>query len=137
LKGLTSLPGIGPKKAEAILKFAEELKEASLSIEEAATTGEETGEEPEKADSQGPEEAESDLTDDGEEDGDEQEIPVDQLSEINSSIIELLMKSGFETLAELSVTRIEELTEIEGIDEETAVTVIEATKKQMENMDSV
>jgi len=47
------------------------------------------------------------------------------------------MKSGFETLAELSVTRIEELTEIEGIDEETAVTVIEATKKQMENMDSV
>ncbi len=137
LKGLTSLPGIGPKKAEAILKFAEELKEASLNIEEAATTAEETGEEPEKADSQGPEEAESDLTDDGEEDEDEQEIPVDQLSEINSSIIELLMKSGFETLAELSVTRIEELTEIEGIDEETAVTVIEATKKQMENMDSV
>ena len=26
LKGLTALPGIGPKKAEAVLKFAEEVK---------------------------------------------------------------------------------------------------------------
>ncbi|HAX46647.1 MAG TPA: transcription termination/antitermination protein NusA, partial [Nitrospina sp.] len=68
---------------------------------------------------------------------DEQEIPVDQLSEIDSSIIELLVKSGFETLAELSVTKTQELAEIEGIDEETAVAVIEAAKKQMENMDSV
>jgi len=47
------------------------------------------------------------------------------------------VKSGFETLAELSVTQKEELTEIDGIDAETAAVIIEQAKKQMESMDSV
>ncbi len=137
LKGLTTLPGIGPKKAEAILNFAEGLKEKSLQmeLEEKEAPAKEAEEESEKTESPAEDGVESDITE--EEEDDEQEIPVDQLSEIDSSIIELLVKSGFETLAELSVTKTQELAEIEGIDEETAVAVIEAAKKQMENMESV
>ena len=107
-----------------------------MELEEKEAPAKEAEEESEKTESPAEDGVESDITE-KEEDDDEQEIPVDQLSEIDSSIIELLVKSGFETLAELSVTKTQELAEIEGIDEETAVAVIEAAKKQMENMDSV
>ena len=40
------------------------------------------------------------------------------------------MQSGFETLAELSVTEKDELAEIDGIDEETAAAIIKQAKKQ-------
>lgn len=107
VKGLTTLPGIGPKKAEAILIFAENIKKRI--------------------------ESEEDQKSDSIEEDDEQEIPVDRLNEIPASIVENLMKSGFETMAELSVTQKEELIEIEGIDEETALTIIEQAKSQMES----
>ena len=68
------------------------------------------------------------------EEDEDQEIPVDKLSEVAPSIIENLIKSGFETMAELSVTQKEELVQIEGIDEDTALTIIEQAKIQMENM---
>jgi transcription termination/antitermination protein NusA len=107
LKGLTSLPGIGPKKAASILEFAEKLNESVLKAE--------TNEEMQVAEASGEE---------------EQEIPVNQLSEVSSSVIECLLKNGFETLAELSVTGKDELLEIEGIDLETASAIIEQAKKQ-------
>ena len=125
LEGLTNLPGIGPKKSEAILEFAEEMKRRveAISIE--------TEKEPKTSGISG--DKESDLT----EEDDEQEVPVNKLSEIDPSVVENLIKSGFETMAELSVTQKEELIEIEGIDEETAVTIIEQAKNQMESTGGV
>ena len=75
----------------------------------------------------------SDLT----EGDDEQEIPVDKLSAIAPAIIENLIKNGFETMAELSITQKEELVEIEGIDEETAAAIIEQARSQMESTGGV
>jgi transcription termination/antitermination protein NusA len=115
LKGLTSLPGIGPKKAASILEFAEKLNEK---IAEEKTENElkiKTAEESQIIEASGEE---------------EQEIPVNQLSEVSPSIIECLLKNGFETMAELSITTKEELLEIEGIDLETATVIIEQAKKQ-------
>ena len=132
LKGLASLPKIGPKKAATILEFAEKLNEKTVeekSGEEGSTgTDEET---------KIMETSDDEKNDAAEEDSDEQEIPIDQLSEIDQSVIENLVKSGFETLAELSVTQKEELMEIDGVDEETAVVIIEQAKKQSANLDNV
>jgi transcription termination factor NusA len=68
---------------------------------------------------------------------DDEEVPIDRLSEVPPSIIKNLIKSGFETMAELSVTKKEELVEIEGIDEETATTIIQQAKNQIESTGGV
>ncbi|MBT6662165.1 MAG: KH domain-containing protein, partial [Nitrospina sp.] len=115
LKGLTGLPGIGPKKAEAILEFTEKLNKK---IAEEQTTN-----------------SLKIKTDEGTQiteasDEEEKEIPVSQLSEVSPSIIESLLNNGFETMAELSVTTKEELLEIEGIDIEAAAVIIEQAKNK-------
>ncbi|KMP11643.1 transcription termination factor NusA [Candidatus Nitromaritima sp. SCGC AAA799-C22] len=135
IKGLIELPGIGPKKAEAILKFAQDHMEEAAAIESA------------KAEKQKEAEAEEELKEaaeettpaeeDEESDEEEQEIPVEELSGTDPEIIKCLVKNGFQTLAELSVTPKEELIEIEGIDDKTAESVIDQAKKRMENMESV
>jgi transcription termination/antitermination protein NusA len=115
LKGLTTLPGIGPKKAAAILEFTEKLnkKIAEEKAEDALKIKTDEGTQITEAS--------------GEE---EQEIPVNQLSEVSPSIIECLLNNGFETMAELSVATKEELLEIEGIDTETATVIIEQAKNK-------
>ena len=117
IKGLTSLPGIGPKKAALILEFAEKINkkiiEKQREDESLAKTAEETQ-----------------ITETSEEQ-EEEEIPIDQLREVSPSAIESLLKNGFETLAELSVTKKEELIEIDGIDLETATIIVEQAKKQL------
>ena len=115
LKGLTTLPGIGPKKAASILDFAKKISERILEERIKNEVKSETGEETQIADAS---------------DEEEQEIPVNQLREVSSSVIECLLKNGFETLAELSITEKEELVEIEGIDLETATVIIAQAKKQ-------
>ena len=115
LKGLTGLPGIGPKKAEAILEFTEKLNKK---IAEEQTTN-----------------SLKIKTDEGTQiteasDEEEKETPVSQLSEVSPSIIESLINNGFETMAELSVTTKEELLEIEGIDIEAAAVIIEQAKNK-------
>jgi N utilization substance protein A len=122
VSGLSELPGIGPKKAEAILTFTqsliEEMAEATEAREEVADEEpEETVEEAEEMD-----------------EGEEPEIPVGALSGIDPEIIKQLNESGFETLAELSITLPGELIQIEGIDAETAETIIEQAKKRMESV---
>ena len=120
IKGLSSLPGIGPKKATLILEFAEKINkkiiEKQREDESLAKTAEETQ-----------------ITETSEEQEEEQEeeIPIDQLREVSPSAIESLLKNGFETLAELSVTKKEELIEIDEIDLETATIIIEQAKKQL------
>ena len=115
VKGLTALPGIGPKKAASILNFAEKIRERILEESIKDEVKPETDEETQIADAS---------------DEEEQEIPVNQLRDVSPSVIECLLKNGFETLAELSITKKEELVEIEGIDLETAAVIIEQAKKQ-------
>ncbi|MBT5985493.1 MAG: transcription termination/antitermination protein NusA, partial [Nitrospina sp.] len=115
-KGLTTLPGIGPKKAASILDFAEKIIKR---IAEENREGEVQSETDEK----------TQITDKSDEE--DQEIPVNQLREVSPSVIECLLKNEFETLAELSVTKKEELVEIEGIDLETAAAIIAQAKKQL------
>ena len=115
LKGLTTLPGIGPKKAASILDFAEKISERILEESIKDEVKSETDEETQIADAS---------------DEEEQEIPVNQLREVSPSVIECLLENGFETLAELSITEKEELVEIEGIDLETATVIIAQAKKQ-------
>lgn len=115
-KGLTTLPGIGPKKAASILDFAEKIIKR---IAEENREGEVQSETDEK----------TQITDKSDEE--DQEIPVNQLREVSPSVIECLLKNEFETLAELSVTKKEELVEIEGINLETAAVIIAQAKKQL------
>jgi len=131
IKGLTSLPGIGPKKAELILKFTEELQKKIKGLQDEETSLDKTDKESKTDKTLNNKEGKPPEEDD------EQEVPLDRLSQINPYIIESLIKSGFETMAELSVTKKEELVEIEGIDEETAVAIIEQARNQMKSMGDI
>ena len=115
VKGLMTLPVIGPKKAASILDFAEKISERIIEESREDEVKSETDEETQIADAS---------------DEEEQEIPVNQLREVSPSVIECLLENGFETLAELSITEKEELVEIEGIDLETATVIIAQAKKQ-------
>jgi transcription termination/antitermination protein NusA len=120
IKGLSSLPGIGPKKAALILEFSEELNERIVAKQRENAVKAEVDKEVQIT--KLPEE---------QEEQEEQEIPVDQLIEVSPLAIESLLKNGFETLAELSITKKEELMEIDGIDLETATEIIKQAKKQL------
>ena len=115
VKGLTTLSGIGPKKAALILDFAEKIRERIIEESREGEAKSEVDEETKIPDASIEE---------------EQEIPVNQLREVSPSVIECLLENGFETLAELSITEKEELVEIEGIDLETATVIIAQAKKQ-------
>ena len=115
VKGLTTLPGIGPKKAALILDFSEKIRERIIEESREGEAKSEVDEETQIPDASVEE---------------EQEIPVNQLREVSPSVIKCLLENGFETLAELSITEKEELVEIEGIDLETATVIIAQAKKQ-------
>jgi len=116
VKGLTTLPGIGPKKAALIVDFSEKIRERIIEESKEGEAKSEVDEETKIPDASIEE---------------EQEIPVNQLREVSSSVIECLLENGFETLAELSITGKEELVGIEGIDLETAKVIIAQAKKQL------
>ena len=122
VEGLTQITGIGPKKAEAIFEFsqdyvsqrpevvpvAEEIpteEEAVATVEEVATLEE------------------------------DEEFPVSDLSEVDPAITQILESSGFQTIAELSVTPIAELIVLEGIDEELATSLVEQARLHMEKFE--
>jgi N utilization substance protein A len=134
--GLREVSGIGPKKAEAIFNFASswlEDKKAKAPVEVAP------GEEAEKPSSVTAEkiEAEEQGDPEAEEVDEDQDFPLGDLVSIDSGIIELLEKSGFQTIAELSVAPIDELAAIDGIEEEEAKSIFEKAKQYMENLEKV
>ena len=134
VKGMVEVPGIGPKKAEAIVNFATTWME-----EKAAEAPEEI--EPEvdqsSAISSENQEVEEASTETEIEEDDDQDLPLSDLTSIDGAVIELLEKSGFQTIAELSVTPPEELTVIEGINEEEANSILEQARQHMENFEQV
>ncbi|MCF8720239.1 transcription termination factor NusA [Nitrospina gracilis] len=190
--GMQELPGIGPKKAESLVEFAEEQiakrpaaeepapapapavvntveendnlvytspslkKPASKagildSLTESTGTEEETidevgetvappvTEEPhaETAAEETTEEEESSETGSPESEEEEQELGLEALAGVSPSIIDALSDNGFQTIAELSVTAVEELTAIEGIDEDAAQAIITQAKLLMEKYENV
>lgn len=164
--GLKDLPGIGPKKAEAIYEFAKENQpeEAPAPAPEvkkpqpkqqddslvytAPSLTTDTGSLFDSAMAAAGAEMEANalseiqektpVSDEGETSTDEedQDPPVSDLPGVDPIMVGLLMNNGFQTIAELSVTPIEELIAIEGIEEETARQVLELAKTHMENFEN-
>lgn len=142
VKGLTKLPTIGPKKAEAILELSQEHVEPqkeAVPVEVGRTeTPESTGDmeevvaEPEEGIVD--EAAEKIEIDEETADEEDQDIPVDELVNIDSSIIEILKQNEFQTLAELSITPLEELLALEGIDESVARSILAQAEQRINNV---
>lgn len=137
VKGMVALAGIGPKKAEALMELAEKLKvraaeeiEAAKQADEAKKDQESTEESPATSEVEEVKKAE-DVQE--EEPGEDEEIPIQNLSGVSQETLDLLETNGFETVAELSVTPLEELIAIEGIDEDSGKDILEKVKQQLGN----
>jgi N utilization substance protein A len=132
LKGLVELPGIGPKKAEAIIEMSESFSPPSETVVEETDAAEGVTEVEEIEGAEAEPEADEVLE---EADDEEQEIQVEELAGVDRGVIDLLIANEFQTLAELSITPIEELIAIEGIEEDVARSVLEQAKQRMAELD--
>ncbi len=141
IKGLVLLPGIGPKKAEALMKVVEahikevELAQESVEEETLETSGPDEGitETPgDKTKTDESVEKKEELVDE-----EDEEIPIQELKGVTPEILQTLINNGFETLAELSVTPLDELLSMEGIDEKIGQSILEQVKQRLENLENV
>ena len=138
IKGLVLLPGIGPKKAGALMQLTEaHIKESELAQESV----EEETPEPDEAvtetiesepDTDEPVVEKEDLVDE-----EDEEIPVQELKGLTPEVLQTLINNGFETLAELSVTPLDDLLSMEGIDEKIGQSILEQVKQRLENLENV
>jgi transcription termination/antitermination protein NusA len=144
-KGMVELAGIGPKKAEALVELAENIKEritaeiletAAREAEARAAKEASAAAEEEQEVIDEPEESTSSSEPDEPEDDDE-EILIQNLSGVSQELLDLLETNGFETVAELSVTPLDELIAIDGIDEDSGKDILEKVKQQLENPGNV
>ena len=142
-KGLVELPGIGPKKATGVIELAEKIQER-VAAAQVLTTEVENPEAPDteqsddvtEKDQKKMEELEESISSNKEEPEDE-EISIQELSNLPSEILVILKANGFETLAELSVTPLDELIAIEGLDESLGKEILESVKQQLGNAENV
>ncbi len=151
VEGLVELSGVGPKKAEAIIELCrsmvevaevaeaapgEEAVEEAAAGEQDAVLAEEGGE---AALEEPPEKAEEKPDAEGalEEEVEEEDISVRELVGVAPAVIDLLLENEFQTMAELSVTPVEELTALDGIDEDVARQVIEQARQRMTEMGNI
>ena len=117
IEGLTKIENIGAKKADALLTLAQS------QIEAIAAAGEKK-----ILEASAPSESdESPVTEE-----EETDYPLEDLGDVDKKTIEILKNSGFQTIAELSVTPLEDLTVLEGMSEEKAALVLEQAKLHME-----
>ena len=70
-------------------------------------------------------------------DEEDEEIPVQELKELTPEVLQTLINNGFETLAELSVTPLDDLLSMEGIDEKIGQSILEQVKQRLENLENV
>ena len=142
-KGLVELAGIGPKKATGLIELAEKIQER-VAAAQILTTEAENLEAPDteqsddvvEEDQKKIEELEESISSEKEESEDE-EISIEELSNLPSEIVGILKANGFETLAELSVTTLDELIAIEGLDESLGKEILENVKQQLGNAENV
>ena len=146
VKGLTQLPGIGPKKAEALVLLAEEQKKQLALEQEAAKEAVVEAEEPADAETQETDETpaeeeevvtEGDVQEEEASEEDEEEVLIQELIGLTPEVLKALADNGFETIAELSVTPLEELIAMEGVDEEMAKSILEQVKQRLGNTENV
>jgi transcription termination/antitermination protein NusA len=146
VKGVVELAGIGPKKAEALIELAENIKER-IKAETLETTAREeensiakevsnTVDEEQKT-IDAPEESPSRSETDVPEEDDDEEILIQNLSGVSQELLDLLETNGFETVAELSVTPLDELIAIDGIDEESGKNILKKVNQQLGNAGNV
>ena len=142
-KGLIELPGIGPKKATGLIELAEKIQERVAAAQILTTEAEnleapdtEQSDDVAEEDQKKIEELEESISSNEEEPEDE-EISIQELSSLPSEILGILKANGFETLAELSVTPLDELIAIEGLDEILGKEILESVKQQLENAENV
>ena len=142
-KGLVELSGIGPKKATGLIELAEKIQER-VAAAQILTTEAENLEAPDteqsddvvEEDQKKIEEPEKSISSE-KEDSEDEEILIQELSDLPSEILDILKANGFETLAELSVTPLDELIAIEGLDEILGKEILESVKQQLENAENV
>jgi transcription termination/antitermination protein NusA len=143
VEGLTQLAGIGPKKAEALIQLAKEqkkqlalekklAKEANLETEESTKT-EISGSEPNTRAQEEEAIAEGEVNESSEE---EVEVLIQELIGLTPEVLKALTDNGFETIAELSVTPLDELISMEGVDEEMGKSILELVKQRLENAEN-
>ena len=137
-KGLTELAGIGPKKAEALIQLAEEHKK-QLALEKATKKAILKAEAPTDTETQDKQEEVIAKEDDQKEEvtEEEEEVLIQELTELNPEVLKTLIDNGFETIAELSVTPLDELIAMEGVDEEMGKSILEQVKLRLGNTESV
>ena len=142
-KGLVELSGIGPKKATGLIELAEKIQErvaaAQILTTEAANleaTDTEQSDDVVEEDQKKIEELEESISSKKEESEDE-EISIEELSSLPSEIVGILKANGFETLAELSVTPLDELIEIKGLDESLGEEILKSVKQHLGNAENV
>ena len=150
IEGLTQLPGIGPKKAEAIFKFTQDYlqqaAEAAPAIPEETQkpkddtlmyTAPALGEIAEAGEDEPVETEEIAPAEEAGEEEEDREFPLSELPDVDPAVVQLLENNGFQTIAELSVTPAEELIALEGIDEALAYSLVEQARQHMEKFESV
>ena len=142
-KGLVELSGIGPKKATGLIELAEKIQERVAAAQLLTTEAEnletpdtEESDDVAEEDQKKIEELEESISSEKEESEDE-EISIEELSDLPSEVLGILKANGFETLAELSVTPLDELIEIEGLDESSGKEILESVKQQLGNAENV
>ncbi|MBL4665079.1 MAG: transcription termination/antitermination protein NusA [Nitrospinaceae bacterium] len=145
-KGMVELVGIGPKKAEALVELAENIKErVAAEILEAeakeakaaneAKEANDTAKEEQKVIDEPEESASSSEID--EPGDDDEEILIQSLSGVSQELLDILETNAFETVAELSVTSLDELIAIDGIDEDSGKDILGKVKQQLGNAGNV
>ncbi len=139
VKGLTQLPGIGPKKAEALFQLTEEhVKKLKLEQKAAKKKAPEPEvEKPAEAETpKAPNQEEESPATEGEQQ-EEEEVLIQELTGLTPKILRTLTNNGFETIAELSITPLEELIAMEGIDEEMGKSILAQVRQRQENIENV
>ena len=66
----------------------------------------------------------------------EEEYPLQSLEGVDEPILTILSENGFQTLAELSITPLEELATLEGIDKKTAQAILNQAKQRTEKVEN-
>jgi len=142
-KGLLELPGIGPKKATGLIELAEKIQERIAAAQILKTEVEnpeapftEESDDITEKDQKKIEELEESISS-NEEELEEEEVLIEELTKLPSKILGILKANGFETLAELSVTPLNELIAIEGLDESLGKEILESVKQHLENTENV
>jgi len=145
-KGMVELVGIGPKKAEALVELAENIKErvAAEILEAEAKEAKAANEAKEANDTAKEEQKVIDEPEEGtssseidEPGDDDEEILIQSLSGVSQELLDILETNGFETVAELSVTSLDELIAIDGIDEDSGKDILGKVKQQLGNAGNV